>query len=155
MSESVKKILEEFLQQAFLDFHTIEMDEVEENGTKLLRFNILALDPSTSIGKKGERLFALQHIFRIFMRKKMEGNEYEVILDIDGYRKNQEENVVFIAKEKVKELQDLGGVVEFFPMLSYQRRAIHTYINENHPEMVTESIGTGLDRKITLRLREQ
>lgn len=155
MSESVKKLLEEFLQQAFLDFHNIEMEEVDENGSKLLRFNILAIDPSTSIGKKGERLFALQHIFRIFMRKKTEGEPVEVILDIDGYRKNQEENVVFIAKEKVKELEDLGGVVEFFPMLSYQRRAIHTFVNENHPEIVTESIGLGLDRKITIRFRDK
>lgn len=155
MSETIKKLLEEFLQQVFLDFHSIEMEEGEENGIKIVRLNIKAHDPRTSIGKKGERLFALQHIFRLFLRKKINDEAVEVILDIDGYRKNQEENVIYIAKEKVEELKRNGGIVEFFPMLSYQRRAIHTYVNENHPDIMTESVGAGLDRKITIRFRDK
>ena len=147
---SPRTLLEELLTKAQLQYDSIEEDTLEDG---IVRFNLTSQEPQIAVGKYGETLFALQHLYRIMLHK--EGIEQNVIVDVNGYRKKQEEGVISIAETKIHQLKEKGGVVHFAPMASYKRRAIHVHIMDNYPDIITESIGMGLDRKLTIRLKDE
>jgi len=148
--ENLKALLEELMNKIQLQYSSIE-EELTSDG--IIRFNIISDEPQIVVGRHGETLFSLQHVFRLIVRRTMEEGT-EVILDAGDYRKRQEEAVIVIAENKIEQLKKIGGVIQFSPMVSYKRRAIHVYIMENYPEIKTESVGSGLDRKLTIALSE-
>ena len=142
-------ILENILRQSSFEYDSIE-EQLLDDG--ILRFNVLTQKPQILVGRHGDTLFALQHLYRLVLRKDAQDVQ-EILLDVNDYRKKQEEIVIGLADNKVKQLQQNGGVVYFAPMPSYKRRAIHLHIMKNYPEIVTESVGEGLGRRLTITLK--
>ena len=145
-----KTLLEDLLQKSQLQYDNIEESTLEDGIT---RYNIISSEPQIVVGRYGETLFAIQHIHRLMLRK--ENIEQGIIIDANDYRKKQEEGVIEIAESKISQLKEYGGIIHFAPMASYKRRAIHVHITDNYPDIETESIGVGLNRKLTIRLKDQ
>jgi spoIIIJ-associated protein len=110
------------------------------------------------IGWHGETLNSLQHVLKSMIRteEKLERTPL-VIVDVDGYRKMQEEKVIKIAEQKADFVRRTGNRIALSPMSPYFRRIVHLYI-ANTPslgDLTTESVGEGDYRQIVLRMKQE
>jgi len=130
--------------------------KTEEDG--LTRVDILSSNPSRIIGWHGETLNALQHLAKSMLRakEKLERTPF-VVLDVDGYRKMQEEKVCKIAEQKADFVRRTGNRVALQPMSPYFRRIVHLYVANNPQlqDLMTESVGEGDYRQIVMRMKEE
>ncbi|MBU0981636.1 KH domain-containing protein [Patescibacteria group bacterium] len=148
METRIKKIVSEFLVYLGLDFADVE---VEKAGDKTFRVNITSDDPSLLIGYHGENLQAMQKILKVVIFKQV-GEEFEIKLDIDDYRKRQEENVLTIATQKAEEVRKTKVKIALPPMSPYFRRLVHLHLmSDEWTDIETESMGEGDYRQVVIK----
>ena len=142
------------LKQLELPFDGIEITKEED----MLRVEIKSNNPSRIIGWHGETLNSMQHILKSIIREKEKLEKAPfLVLDVDGYRKVQEDKVKKIAEQKADFVRRTGSRVALAPMSPYFRRIVHLYV-ANHPDMqdlTTESMGEGDYRQIVLKQKKQ
>jgi len=100
------------------------------------------------IGFKGSTLNALQLIFVQMLNKGLE-KTVNVIIDVNGFRKDRENYLINLADQAVDEVRQTGQPVELTPLSSYERRIIHLHLKENEYAL-TESKGEGEERHIVI-----
>jgi spoIIIJ-associated protein len=130
---------------------------VKEEGD-IIRVEIDSTDASRIIGWHGETLNSVQHVLKSMVRteEKLERTPL-IIVDVDGYRRMQEEKVKKIAEQKADFVRRTGTRIALSPMSPYFRRIIHVHI-ANTPslsDLTTESVGEGDYRQIVLRLKDE
>lgn len=150
----IKDLLGKVLEGTGLPFSNIVVSEEKD----YVRIEIISPQPSRIIGWHGETLNALQHMLKSLVRsaEKMAKAPF-LVLDVDGYRKSQEDKVCAMAKQKAEFVRRTGNRVALVPMSPYFRRVVHLFVAST-PEladMMTESIGEGDYRQIVLRLKEE
>ena len=129
LTERAKEVLKDLLIKSFLPSDEIEIDEMKENEEKTIyRLNIVSDEPQTIIGRHGEAMFALQQILRVILKRELDADVSRVIVDVDNYRKGQERSAVQVAKIAIQKLLKTGEKQRLYPMPSYKRRAIHTFL---------------------------
>ena len=150
-------LLQNLLSKSLIDIEDWDMEEKEDQpdvNEKLLHINLKAKLPALAIGRQGETLFALQHLWRLLVRRYVDP-DLEVVLDIDNYRKNQESNAELVAKEAADKVRTSGCAVELAPMPSYRRRAVHTmFTKPEYADLEVFSVGEGFHRRIKVKLKE-
>lgn len=123
----------------------------------IVRIEMQSEDPSRLIGWHGETLSSLQHLLKAMVRSKDPGDRTFLVLDVDGYRRAQEEKVRRIAEQKAEFVRRTGSRISLQPMSPYFRRIIHLHV-ANTPtlaDMMTESVGQGDLRQIVMKLKEE
>ncbi|PIP64982.1 hypothetical protein COU77_00355 [Candidatus Peregrinibacteria bacterium CG10_big_fil_rev_8_21_14_0_10_49_16] len=128
------------------------------NEEDYVRAEIEAPEPSRIIGWHGETLNSIQQLLKAIIRTKehLERAPF-IILDIDDYRKMQEDKVRSIAQQKADFVRRTGNRIALAPMSPYFRRIVHLHI-ANTPELQdlsTMSTGEGDYRQVVLRLKEE
>ena len=150
----IESTLSEILRQLNLSFVKIEVSTDED----LTRVDIESDDPSRIIGWHGETLNAIQHLVKAIVRsqEKLERSPF-IVLDVDGYRRAQEEKVCRIAEQKADFVRRTGSRVALAPMSPYFRRIVHMHVTNSHnlQDLTTESAGEGDYRQVVLRLKEE
>ncbi|MEK7218418.1 MAG: R3H domain-containing nucleic acid-binding protein, partial [Patescibacteria group bacterium] len=101
--------------------------EPEKDG--VTRVELKSGEASRIIGWHGETLNALQHLAKSLLRAKenMERSPF-IVVDIDGYRKSQEEKVCKIAEQKADFVRRTGNRIALAPMSPYFRRIVHMHV---------------------------
>lgn len=139
-----KTQLEELLTK--LGFEASVSSEVEADRTIL---TVDSPDHALLIGKKGETLRALQHIFNTILKQ---ASEDFVTIDVAGYRKAREERLEAIANEAAERARLTKHKVHLKPMNAYERRQVHMVLADM-PDIVTTSEGVEPYRVIVVQLR--
>ncbi|TSC80597.1 MAG: spoIIIJ-associated protein [Candidatus Peregrinibacteria bacterium Gr01-1014_25] len=122
----------------------------------VLRIDIASTEPSRIIGWHGETLSSLQHLLKAMLRTAGKAPVF-LVLDVDGYRRSQEEKVRRIAEQKAEFVRRTGSRIALQPMSPYFRRVVHTFV-ANSPalgDMTTESVGQGDFRQVVLKLKDE
>lgn len=149
--ETLRKTLENLLSKLELDYKKIEITEEEPNNFSI---NITSDNPSLLIGYRGENIQAFQQILKTLIWKKCNNEQFNITLDIDDYKKRQEENILNLAKRKVEFLRKTRRPQTLPPMSPYFRRKIHMMcMGPGFDDIETVSEGDGEDRFITLKLK--
>lgn len=122
------------------------------------RVDIVSDDASRIIGWHGETLNSVQHLLKSMVRsaEKLDRTPL-IVVDVDGYRRMQEDKVKHIADTKADFVRRTGNRIALSPMSPYFRRIVHLYV-ANTPtlqDLTTESVGEGDYRQIVLRLKEE
>jgi spoIIIJ-associated protein len=100
------------------------------------------------IGKKGATLDALQYLVnRIVFTKPVEGAL--VIVDAEGYRGRREDSLSDLARRLAEKAVRSGRPVPVEPMNAHDRRIVHMALAD-HPEVMTESEGEGMARRVVI-----
>lgn len=130
---------------------------VTEEGD-VTRVEITSNEASRIIGWHGETLNSVQHLLKSIVRTALNLERTPlIIVDVDGYRKMQEEKVKKIAEAKADFVRRTGNRIALSPMSPYFRRVIHLHV-ANSPTMqdlTTESVGQGDYRQIVLKLKNE
>lgn len=101
------------------------------------------------IGAHGESLRSLQYLTN--MALKSSGYEDTVaVIDIAGYKKQQNERLTQQAQKIAQEVRDSGSEHAFEPMSAYERRVVHQAVSEIGG-VTSESAGEGRDRHVIVK----
>ncbi|MCK5016210.1 MAG: KH domain-containing protein [Candidatus Peribacteraceae bacterium] len=148
------EILGNLLSELKLSFSAIDISKEED----ITRVDITSTEASKIIGWHGETLNSLQHLVKAIIRSKenLERSPF-IVLDVDGYRKAQEDKVKKLAEQKADFVRRTGNRVALAPMSPYFRRIVHLHIagNEEFSDLETESSGEGDYRQIILKLKDE
>ncbi len=151
IEETLEELLTEILKKLGTDFKKVTVEE-EEN--RNFTINIESDNPSLLIGYHGDNIQALQHILKVIAWKKLQNEQFNIIVDIDNYRKRQEDNVMALAERKVDAVRKTGRKQVLPPMSSYFRRKVHLMCMESGFEDIeTYSEGDGDRRQIIIKLK--
>src|SRR3954451_13631094 len=105
------------------------------------------------IGRKGERLSALQHLVNLMLSKEM-GTWTRVLVDVEDYRGRRERQLRELAERAAERVVETGKMLQLEPMPALERRCIHLTLRDN-PSVVTQSIGEEPNRRVVLVPRTQ
>ena len=105
------------------------------------------------IGRRGETLDALQYLTSLQVNKGREGY-IRVTLDTENYRAKREDSLRRLAQRMANRAQKTGRKVVLEPMNPYERRVLHTAL-QNHPAVTTHSEGEEPNRRVVILLRNQ
>jgi len=100
------------------------------------------------IGRKGERLSALQHLVNLMLSRQM-GTWTRVLVDVEDYRGRRERQLREIAERAAKRVVETGKMLQLEPMPALERRWVHLALKSN-PDVATQSIGEEPNRRIVV-----
>lgn len=150
--EKAKIIIEELLSSMGVSA-TIDY---EESITKGLIFNISSPESYMLIGRLGSTLNNLQSLAQAVVLKQTSSPEIEPLrfsLDVDDYKRKREWFLKETARGAVAQLKKTGRPVRLEPLPSYERRLIHSFLQENCPEVKSESQGEDPYRRVVIYLK--
>ncbi len=149
MQETIGEILDNILGLLLLE-GSYDIEEVEEG----FKVDIETKDAGRLIGARGESLEGLQLLVNTIMSHKnptKEGEDFKrVIVDVMGWRKQKEEELVDQAKAWANQVIETGKEMELEPMSPWQRRVIHMTVSEI-AGVESESVGEGFDRHLVIK----
>ena len=142
-----KAILEQLMRHLGFDVRV----EVETGETS--RLNVVADSDEKEalgalIGRKGERLSALQHLVNLMLSKEM-GAWTRVLVDVEDYRGRRERQLRELADRAAARVVETGKMLQLEPMSALERRWIHLSLRD-HPGVATQSIGEEPNRRVVL-----
>lgn len=139
------QILEGILSRLNLDLTVEEKVQPDE-----ICYYINGEKASSVIGHRGETLDALQYIMSQIVNKDKPFEEHiRVCVDADFYRERRKKTLTLLAKKLAKQAIATGREIELEPMNSYERRIIHSAVQEME-NVTTRSDGEGKDRHIVV-----
>lgn len=156
-SDSIQDILAEILKNMGVGFRGFKVIEEKNRttGTLVYRIDIASDEASSLIGYHGETVYALQHVLKTIVWKRL-GESIFVILDVDGYRKRQEDSVLALAMRKVELARTTLQDQTLPPMSSYFRRIIHLALAKpDFSDITTESTGEGEKRAVVIKVKNE
>lgn len=104
-------------------------------------------DYGNIIGRRGETLDALQYLTRLFVNRS--DNNKRVALNVGDYRSRREETLKALAKRQANRVLKYGRSTALEPMNPYERRIIHTAIQEVEG-VTSHSVGEGDRRRVVI-----
>lgn len=105
-------------------------------------------DYGNIIGRRGETLDALQYLTRLFVNRANDNNK-RVALNVGDYRARREETLRALAKRQAQRVLKYGRSTSLEPMNPYERRIIHTAIQEIEG-VTSHSVGEGDRRRVVI-----
>ncbi len=103
------------------------------------------------IGRRGETLDALQYLTSLYVNKDREGY-LRVSLDSESYRAKREESLRRLAVRMAQRARKNGRRVVLEPMNPYERRILHSAL-QNNPYVETHSEGEDPFRRVIITLK--
>ncbi len=147
--KKIKELIKEFFQKAALSVEVKIIQEKEE-GKNVISINLTTGEPQILIGEKGQTLLEIQHLLKAVLRKKLIPEAFYLNLDINNYKQKKREYLKELARSAADEVNLSKKEKILAPMPAYERRIIHLELADN-PNIETESIGQGLERRIVVR----
>jgi spoIIIJ-associated protein len=153
MEDTIHEIIENLIGKMGCTINKFRFEKDPEGGYNV---NLETSNPNLMIGHHGENIGALQHIAKLILWNKLGPDTSEerpdLSLDIDNYRKRQEENVINLAERKVEMVRKLASPQSLPAMAPYFRRVVHLHLaQEKFKDIRTESEGQGEYRYIVIK----
>ena len=96
----------------------------------------------------GELLEALQHLINQVFGRSLAGGA-RLVCDVNGFRATREAELQAMANLAANRVRQTGLAFTFEPMSANERRIIHLTLADS-PDLFTESIGEGSERKLRI-----
>lgn len=140
-----------FLKQMIEDMG-IDCDIESRTEGNMIKFNIMCSEESDIgiiIGKRGETLDSLQYIVNLVTNRNAD-TYIRVILDCNQYRSKREKSLQKLARRLADKAVQTGRDIKLEPMNPYERRIIHTYL-QNDENVNTFSQGNEPNRRVIIK----
>lgn len=144
-----KEYLEKILASLGIEGAEIKIDETDEEVSIAVEYDG---DYGAAIGRRGETLDAIQYLVRLVVNRGAEKSR-RVSLNIGNYREKREATLRSLAQKSAAKVRKYGRNVVLDPMNPYERRIIHTALQEIEG-VTSHSVGSENDRKVVITLEE-
>ena len=144
--ETIKLLLEEMMEKM-----SIKADiEILENNEST-QFVIKTEESGILIGENGQNFVALNYVIKRITDKKFKDDEkFHFSIDVNDYQLKKIEELKNLARMTAQRVRYFKKEIAMEPMTSYERRIIHATLTE-YPDIITESVGEGYDRKVVIK----
>ncbi|MBE6774965.1 MAG: KH domain-containing protein [Ruminococcaceae bacterium] len=106
------------------------------------------------IGRRGETLDSIQYLTRLVANKTKKDGEYSRIsINVGNYREKRNNALRELARKNSEKVLKYGRNVTFEPMNPYERRIIHTAVQEIEG-VSSHSVGSDSGRRVVITLAE-
>ena len=144
---AAKEILEQLMSQ--LGFNVL----VEIKAGETNRLNVVGEGDEKEalgalIGRKGERLSALQHLVNLLLSKRV-GEWTRILVDVEDYRGRRENQLRDLANRAAERVVETNKMLQLEPMPALERRWIHLALRD-HERVATQSIGEEPNRRVVV-----
>lgn len=102
------------------------------------------------IGEDGARLEAMNHLLRRVLEKSFPEEKPHVVIDVNDHHRKRFDEIRDNARMGAQRVRYFKKEVELLPMNAYDRRIVHLTLQE-YPDIATESVGLGKDRRVVIR----
>ncbi len=142
--EPAKAYLLEMVKGLKVDDATIESSIVDG----VVNMEIKCEDYGIVIGHRGETLDALQYLTSLYIKKSTD-KSVRISLNVGNYREKRIETLKNLARKNASYVSRSGRRYTFEPMNPFERRVIHTTVQEIEG-VESRSIGFNQDRRVVL-----
>ncbi len=146
-SEILQELLGHMGLEATVTVETGDTSKLDVRGAENEKESLGAL-----IGRKGERLSALQHLVNLMLSRRL-GEWTRVLVDVEDYRGRRERQLREIAFKAADRVTETGKMLQLEPMPALERRWIHLALRENE-NVATQSIGEEPHRRVVILRRQ-
>jgi len=147
--EQVKNIVTDILKESGVSFTELSEGTLLGQACIVIKTN----ESKILIGPKGDAVRALDYLVkRIVEQKKLDPPPF--LIDVNDYRTRQVEELENKARIMAERARSFEYDVELTPMSAYERLVIHTTLAEA-PQIKTESIGEGRERRVVIKYVSQ
>ncbi len=149
MEDIVRKELNTLLSLMGIEAqYSMELEKSEE--VTYIKISFTGENLGYLIGGHGKHLDSLQYVLSMVVRKHFkEDEQYRVILDVGGYRKERDEKLEKFAMQKADDARILGEPIDLPPMKASDRRVVHMTL-QIFDDIKTESVGEDRERHIRI-----
>lgn len=149
MTEAVENILKEFLDALGVPYSGIRRSEVA--GQTI--FSIEAADPRPFLGTHGDIIHAIDMLVKKIAERRISpapGEGMMFLIDVNDHRAKQLKEIETKALIMAERARSFQYDVELTPMSAYERLIVHTTL-QNSPNVRTESLGEGRNRRVVIK----
>lgn len=125
----------------------VEVLQTEESADVVLQTD----ETGMLIGYHGETLEAFQLILSLLVAKNLD-KFIRISVEVGDYKKNRKEYLENLVRDLKERVLNSGQAVEVPNLKSWERRVVHLMLQDDS-EVVSESVGEGRDRVLTIRPR--
>lgn len=140
---------ETFLVGLLLNIDPAYAVEVTQPDDDEVAAEIYGGDAGKLIGKNGRTLAALEQICNAVINRH-EASNVRVNVDVGGYKRRRDERLRTQAHSAADQVRKRVEPVELEPMSAAERRVIHMAVADD-PDVVSESVGEGRERRVMLK----
>jgi spoIIIJ-associated protein len=117
-----------------------------------LALNIEGDDLGILIGRRGQTLAALEYVTKLIVVRRLKA-WLPLTIDVGGYKKHRRDSLQKLALYLAEQVKSRRRAMPLEPMPADERRIIHLTLAD-HPDVTTQSIGEGENRKVVILPRE-
>lgn len=153
MAVMAKEALERLLDSMKISA-LVELKELpREEGEASISLDIRGEDLGILVGRWGQTLASLQYIVNLIVSRRFRAHA-GVAVDVEGYRERRSESLRLLALRLADRVKTTGRFFTLEPMPANERRIVHLALRDD-PEIVTQSVGEGENRKIVITCKAQ
>ena len=147
--EEAIKLAQEMLEKLLSYFPMPTKIETEIMETEV-RFNIIGDGSGVLIGKQGQTLMELEHLFQKMVQKQWKGLlPVKITLDAEGYRQRRAESLAELAKKLAAKVKKTGKILSTLPLPAKERKIIHLTLQKDK-QVKTQSVGEGELKRVNI-----
>lgn len=106
------------------------------------------------IGRRGETLDSIQYLTRLVANKvKADGEYARISVNVGNYREKRKSTLANLARKNAEKVLKYGRDFKFEPMNPYERRIIHTTVQEIEG-VTSHSVGSDESRRVVITLAD-
>jgi spoIIIJ-associated protein len=113
-----------------------------------LSLDIKGNDLGILIGRRGQTLAALEYITKLIVAGQLK-TWLPLSVDVAGYKKRRYDSLQKLALYLAEQVKSKRSAITMEPMPADERRIVHLTLADN-PDVTTQSIGVGEDRKVVI-----
>ena len=117
-----------------------------------LALNVKGDDLGILIGRRGQTLVALEYVTKLVVVQRLKA-WVPLTIDVGGYKKHRRESLQKLALYLAEQVKSRRRAMPMEPMPADERRIVHLALAD-HPDVTTQSIGEGENRKVVILPRE-
>ncbi len=149
---SIQELAQGFFEALGIELTGVEVTaQDEENHIYLVK--ISTTDSPLLIGPHGRTLEETQSLL-IQMCEKVLGTHCLIHLEINDYLAEKQKRLFSIVDRKAELCQRNGIEQVIYELSGYERKQVHAYISETHPNIATKSIDGEKGRELHVMLKE-
>lgn len=150
--DTIQTLAQGFFESLGIEFSGLEVTEQDADG-HIYSIKITSPDSPLLIGPHGRTLEETQSLL-IQMCEKSLATHCLIHLEINDYLAEKQRRLFAIVDRKI-ELAKKNGIDQvIYELTGYERKQVHAYISEQHPDIVTKSLDGERGRELHIMLRE-
>lgn len=117
-----------------------------------LALDIKGDDLGILIGRRGQTLASLEYITKLVVVGRLKA-WLPLTVDVEGYKKRRHDSLQRLALYLAEQVKSRRRAITMEPMPANERRIVHLTLADD-PDVTTQSIGEGEDRKVIILLKQ-